>query len=497
MLASTGEGVPGAPASLLASATVGPGLSRPLVYPGCVGRLSYSRCAEFLMHGEATAGLFCLPYVYMTKSQTLACEDLWQYCMPGKLSASVALLRCIHTAVEGAVVSQPTPDFAVCAMDNDGIDFTNLFTKKQKLASNVNQTQRAATVVGRKRHRADDEAKINSHNEKKSKRAQGAGQREPRREGATAVPGRNLAKRAPPEERRKQRGPLPATAHASKLSGKGLAAQKPGGVLKTQLHQAAKDKVQQGNSNQGQQRQQQQQKQQRREQEGSTGRPGGRKEAATGAGRKAMPGHASGGRDSYPYEVDYNDHFETSLRAVQDVAVVLHHLCRVTGKAPSQLAVYDPFYCQGGIRRHYEALGFTNFIHRKRDFYADVVSGNLPDYDILVTNPPYSADHKERILDFCLRSGKPWALLLPNYVAVRAYYGELLQQHQEQQQQQRQPGKAAGRQGGRGGGGGWQAPFYITPHVRYGYEHPEGTGHAESPFYRCGTGYAVCGTGVG
>lgn len=202
MLASTGEGVPGAPASLLASATVGPGLSRPLVYPGCVGRLSYSRCAEFLMHGEATAGLFCLPYVYMTKSQTLACEDLWQYCMPGKLSASVALLRCIHTAVEGAVVSQPTPDFAVCAMDNDGIDFTNLFTKKQKLASNVNQTQRAATVVGRKRHRADDEAKINSHNEKKSKRAQGAGQREPRREGATAVPGRNLAKRAPPEERR-------------------------------------------------------------------------------------------------------------------------------------------------------------------------------------------------------------------------------------------------------------------------------------------------------
>ncbi len=37
---------------------------------------------------------------------------------------------------------------------------------------------------------------------------------------------------------------------------------------------------------------------------------------------------------------------------------------RVTGKAPSQLAVYDPFYCQGGIRRHYEQLGFTNFIHR-------------------------------------------------------------------------------------------------------------------------------------
>lgn len=30
-----------------------------------------------------------------------------------------------------------------------------------------------------------------------------------------------------------------------------------------------------------------------------------------------------------------------------------------------------------------------------------------------------AADHKERALDFCLRSGKPWALLLPNYVATK------------------------------------------------------------------------------
>jgi hypothetical protein len=38
-------------------------------------------------------------------------------------------------------------------------------------------------------------------------------------------------------------------------------------------------------------------------------------------------------------------------------------------------------------------------------------------YDVLVTNPPYSADHKERALGFCLASAKPWLLLLPNYVA--------------------------------------------------------------------------------
>lgn len=33
------------------------------------------------------------------------------------------------------------------------------------------------------------------------------------------------------------------------------------------------------------------------------------------------------------------------------------------------------------------------------------------------TTCSYSADHKERAFEFCLGSGKPWALLLPNYVA--------------------------------------------------------------------------------
>ncbi|EFJ51651.1 hypothetical protein VOLCADRAFT_120421 [Volvox carteri f. nagariensis] len=103
-----------------------------------------------------------------------------------------------------------------------------------------------------------------------------------------------------------------------------------------------------------------------------------------------------------------------------------------------------------------------NFIHRNRDFYQDVKCGDVPPYDILVTNPPYSADHKERILEFCLRSGKPWALLLPNYVATKAYFGQLLDSTTT----------AAS-----------QRPFFLTPQARYSYEHPEGTGHLESPFF--------------
>jgi hypothetical protein len=34
---------------------------------------------------------------------------------------------------------------------------------------------------------------------------------------------------------------------------------------------------------------------------------------------------------------------------------------------------------------------------------------------------------QERCLDFCVRSGKPWCLLMPNYVANKAYFNHVLQ----------------------------------------------------------------------
>ncbi|GFR45479.1 hypothetical protein Agub_g6822 [Astrephomene gubernaculifera] len=80
----------------------------------------------------------------------------------------------------------------------------------------------------------------------------------------------------------------------------------------------------------------------------------------------------------------------------------------------------------------------------------------------MVTNPPYSGDHKERALEICLRSQRPWALLLPNYVATKAYFSELLTATATPASQR---------------------PFFLTPRVRYSYDHPEGTGHAESPFF--------------
>jgi hypothetical protein len=46
------------------------------------------------------------------------------------------------------------------------------------------------------------------------------------------------------------------------------------------------------------------------------------------------------------------------------------------------------YYCAGSIEAHWASLGYPHVIHRNRDFYADIESGNIPEFDVLVTNPP-------------------------------------------------------------------------------------------------------------
>ena len=39
----------------------------------------------------------------------------------------------------------------------------------------------------------------------------------------------------------------------------------------------------------------------------------------------------------------------------------------------------------------------------------------VPLHDVVVTNPPYTGDHVERLLRFLLANGKPLFVLMPNY----------------------------------------------------------------------------------
>ena len=44
------------------------------------------------------------------------------------------------------------------------------------------------------------------------------------------------------------------------------------------------------------------------------------------------------------------------------------------------------------------------------------------DHHVLVTNPPYSSDHLERCVAFCMQSVRPCLLLLPCWVAKKPYF---------------------------------------------------------------------------
>jgi hypothetical protein len=173
-------------------------------------------------------------------------------------------------------------------------------------------------------------------------------------------------------------------------------------------------------------------------------------------------------KSSFPYKVDYNDHFETPEVAYRDILPLLDFL---NSKRDSHV-LYDPYYCNGRSSQLLNSLGFSHVVHQCRDFYADISNNTVPAYDTLITNPPYSYRHKEQCLSFALEqlrsNGRPFFILLPNYVAAKDYYRRLLNANQQERD-----------------------VVYVIPSNPYEYDHPEGTGHASSPFdsiWYCGLG---------
>jgi hypothetical protein len=161
---------------------------------------------------------------------------------------------------------------------------------------------------------------------------------------------------------------------------------------------------------------------------------------------------------SHPFEVDDSDHCETPFKAYQDLTVILDRLLdddestdgnntsknrnsNRNRKPRSSLRIYDPYYCDGGVKTKLASMGFTNVINENRDFYKDIETGQVPDYDVLVTNPPYSGHHMEKLLEFCAsqqaaassskkkkphRRPRPSFLLLPHFVYTKDYYTRAL-----------------------------------------------------------------------
>ena len=158
----------------------------------------------------------------------------------------------------------------------------------------------------------------------------------------------------------------------------------------------------------------------------------------------------------FPYLTDDSDHCETPLIAYQHVKLALEFIfCHLyqerknTNKRQTNdttFTLWDPFYCNGAAKRHLltvlknvEKEKFVDnrkkrnrgsimfdILHEPCDFYKLVqTSETIPHHDMMITNPPYSGSHIEKLFTHCHSKyfeNKPFALLLPNWVARKKEY---------------------------------------------------------------------------
>ena len=152
---------------------------------------------------------------------------------------------------------------------------------------------------------------------------------------------------------------------------------------------------------------------------------------------------------SFPYKTDEDDHCETPLQAYADIQSILDAL----GKSKSSLKIYDPYFCNGSVVNHLKSLGYTNVYNKKEDCYAVWDAQEEPTFDVFVTNPPYSADHIDKLMTYITSTKfgtKPWLLLMPNWVHKKDYYENSTTKNQINA----------------------SYPFYVVPKKRYVYVPP-------------------------
>jgi hypothetical protein len=127
----------------------------------------------------------------------------------------------------------------------------------------------------------------------------------------------------------------------------------------------------------------------------------------------------------FPFETDADDHCESPHQAYQDVVPFLKDCATSSCSSQEKLLIYDPYFCNGTVVQNLKSLGFPNVYNRKEDAYQVWGSSKYPKHDVLVTNPPYSGDHIERLIDHVTSKAfgnRPWMLLLPQWVHKKDYF---------------------------------------------------------------------------
>ena len=129
----------------------------------------------------------------------------------------------------------------------------------------------------------------------------------------------------------------------------------------------------------------------------------------------------------HPWSCASSDHAETPALAYSHLVPILRLLSSSLGTT-LPLKIYDPFYCAGSTPKLLSDLGFPDVINLPVDFYKSLSSTppDIPPFDVLISNPPFSEDHPRRSVNFALASGRPFFLLLPNFEACSSWLDEEL-----------------------------------------------------------------------
>lgn len=117
------------------------------------------------------------------------------------------------------------------------------------------------------------------------------------------------------------------------------------------------------------------------------------------------------------------------------------------------MKIYDPYFCDGSVVKHLSSLGFESVYNKKEDCYAVWESKSESQFDAFLTNPPYSEDHIEKLMNYITSpsfGSKPWLLLMPQWVHKKDYYVNATTKNRAKRCD----------------------PFYIVPKKRYVYLPP-------------------------
>jgi hypothetical protein len=142
-----------------------------------------------------------------------------------------------------------------------------------------------------------------------------------------------------------------------------------------------------------------------------------------------------------------SDDRETPITALSHVAHVLRAIKQFNKNPGNTLEIYDPYYCKGAMKDRLCELGFDkDSIHNDPvNCYTAQKNGTVPQFDVLLSNPPFSGDHVKRSVGYAMSCKRPWALLLPSNVFLRDWFTSL-------------PSSTGA------------SLMYLAPHERYAFE---------------------------